>query len=79
MKPICYTKYKNREPADSESDWLYRVIFNPNDKVTNVDKIIVSFHEKYVQIDSEYYLPPEGVEFESILRLIEYKFDDFIN
>lgn len=67
------------EPADNESDWLYRIVFNPNDKVTNADEIIVSFHEKYVQIDSEYYLTPEGVEFESILRWAESKFDYFIN
>ena len=63
----------------SKSDWLYGIIFNPNDKMANVDKIIVSFHEKYVQIDSEYYLTPEDVEFESILRWAEYKFDYIIN
>lgn len=67
------------EPADSESDWLYRIVFNPNDKVMNADEVIVSFHEKYVQIDSEYYLTPEDVEFESILQWVESKFDYFIN
>ena len=67
------------EPAGSESDWLYRIVFNPNDKVANVEEIIVSFHEKYVQIDSEYYLTPEDVEFESILQWAESKFDYFIN
>ena len=67
------------EPADSEIDWLYRIVFNPNDKVANADEIIVSFHEKYVQIDSEYYLTPEEVEFESILQWAESKFGYFIN
>ena len=67
------------EPADNESDWLYRIIFNPSEKVSDANEIIVSFHEKYVQIDSEYYLAPEGVEFESILQWVESKFDYFIN
>lgn len=67
------------EPADSETDWLYRIVFNPKDKVTNADEIIVSFHEKYVQIDSEYFLPPADVEFESILQWTESKFDYFMN
>lgn len=67
------------EPADSENDWLYRIVFNPSEKVKNADEIIVSFYEKYVQIDSEYYITPEGVEFESVLRWAESKFDYFIN
>lgn len=67
------------EPADNESDWLYRIIFNPSEKVSDANEIIVSFHEKYVQVDSEYYLTPEGVEFESILQWAESKFDYFIN
>lgn len=67
------------EPADNESDWLYRIIFNPSEKVSDANEIIVSFHEKYVQIDSEYYQTPEGVEFESILQWAESKFDYFIN
>lgn len=67
------------EPADNEDDWLYRIVFNPSEKVTDTNEIIVSFHEKYVQIDSEYYLTPEGVEFESVLQWAESKFDYFIN
>lgn len=67
------------EPADRESDWLYRIIFNPSEKVLDANEIIVSFHEKYVQIDAEYYLTSEGVDFESILQWAESKFDYFIN
>lgn len=67
------------EPADNEEDWLYRIVFNPHDKVANADEIIVSFHEKYVQIDSEYFLTPEDVAFESILQWTESKFDYFFN
>lgn len=67
------------EPADNENDWLYRIVFNPSEKVKNADEIIVSFHEKYVQIDSEYYITPEDVEFESVLQWAESKFDYFIN
>ncbi len=67
------------EPTDNENDWLYRIVFNPSEKVINADEIIVSFHEKYVQIDSEYYITSSGVEFESILQWVESKFDYFIN
>lgn len=66
------------EPADEESDWLYRIIFNPSEKVPDADEIMVSFHSKYVQIDTEFYLTTEGVEFESILEWAESKFDYFM-
>ena len=66
------------EPADEESDWLYRIIFNPSEKVPDVDEIMVSFHSKYVQIDTEFYLTTEGVEFESILEWAESKFDYYM-
>lgn len=66
------------EPAGNESEWLYRIIFNPSEKVKNSDEIIVSFHEKYIQIDSEYYLTAEGVEFDSVLEWASSKFDYFI-
>lgn len=61
-----------------KSDWLYRIVFNPADKVTGADEIVVSFHEKYVQIDSEYYLTSANVEFESVLQWAESKFDYFM-
>lgn len=66
------------EPADNESDWLYRIIFNPSEKVQNVNEVIVSFHEEYVQIDSEYYIGAEGVDFGGVLEWAESKFDYFI-
>ena len=66
------------EPVDNEDDWLYRIVFNPSEKVTDADEIMVSFHKKYVEIGSEYYLTPEGVEFESVLQWAESKFDYFI-
>ena len=66
------------EPADNESDWLYRIIFNPSEKVTNADEIVVSFHSKYVQIGIEYYLTTEGVEFDSVLEWAKSKFNYFI-
>ena len=45
------------EPADTEEEWLYRIIYNPDERVKGTDEIIVSFHKDYVQINSEYYLP----------------------
>ena len=67
------------EPADDEDDWLYRIVFNPSERVMNANEIIVSFHDKYVQINSEYYLTPEDGEFEGVLEWAESKFDYFIN
>ena len=66
------------EPADSEEDWLYRIVFNPSEKVTGNDEITVSFHEDYLQIDAEYYLPADGVSYESILEWAAGKFDYFL-
>ncbi|MBQ6356100.1 MAG: hypothetical protein IJI52_03270 [Solobacterium sp.] len=65
------------EPADSEEDWLYRIVFNPSEKVTGADEIIVSFHSDYVQINTEYFLPADGVSYESILEWAEGKFAYF--
>lgn len=63
------------EPTDSESDWLYRIIFNPSEKVQNADEITVSFHKEYIQINSKYYLTAEGVPFDGVLEWVESKFD----
>ena len=66
------------EPADSEDDWLYRIVFNPTEKVTGTKEVIVSFHKDYVQINTEYYLPADGVSYESILEWVEGKFIYFL-
>ena len=66
------------EPADKESDWLYRIIFNPSEKVTDANEVVVSFHIKYVQINHEFYLTAEGVEFDRVLEWARSKFDYFI-
>ena len=36
------------EPADSVDDWLYRIVFDPSNKVQGTEQIIVSFHADYV-------------------------------
>jgi len=66
------------EPADGEEDWLYRIVFNPAEKVQGAGEIVVSFHEMYVQIGTEYYLPPEEVSYQSILEWAEGKFDYYM-
>ena len=66
------------EPADKEDEWLYRIIYNPKDIVSNVDEIVVSFHRDYIQIGSEYYLPKQGVKFSDILEWAESKFEYLI-
>ena len=65
------------ESSDSEADWLYRIVFNPTEKVQGSDEITVSFHKDYVQINSEYWLPEEGVPYESVLEWAEGKFKYF--
>ena len=44
-----------------------------------MEEIIVSFHKDYVQIGSEYYLPQDGVLYESILEWAKSKFSFFIS
>lgn len=63
------------EPADKEDDWLYRITYNPKDKVSNSEEIIVSFHRDYLQIGSEYYLPKQGANYGDILDWAESKYE----
>ena len=60
-------------PADDPDDWIYRITFNPVEKVPNDEEIVVSVHEKYLQIENEYYLPYGDVDFESILSWFDGK------
>ena len=46
--------------------------------MTGTNEIIVSFHKDYVQINEEYYLPVDGVSYDSILEWAEGKFDFFL-
>ncbi len=61
------------EPADNEDDWIYRITFNPAEKVSRAEEIVVSFHDTYVQINSEIYLPDDGVEYSSIMEWVQSK------
>ena len=65
------------EPADNEGDWIYRITFNPLEKVSGSNEIVVAIHESYIQIGSEFYLPKSGVEYSSILEWAESKVDYF--
>lgn len=60
-------------PADNPDDWIYRITFNPVEKVPNGEEIVVSVHEKYLQIGTEYYLPYGNVDFKSILEWFDGK------
>ena len=65
------------EPADNEEDWVYRITFNPSEKVSGSNEIVVAFHGSYIQIGNEFYLPKSGVEYSSILEWIESKVEYF--
>ena len=60
-------------PADDPEDWVYRITFNPTEKVPNGEEIVVSVHEKYIQIGAEYYLPKDGVNFDTIMEWFDGK------
>lgn len=66
-------------PADSPEDWIYRITFNPTDKVPNGEEIVVFVHEKYLQIGNEYYLPKDAVSFDSIKEWFDGKANYFFN
>ena len=66
-------------PADDPEDWIYRITFNPVDKVPNGEEVIVYVHEKYLHIGSEYYLPIADVSFDSILEWFDGKAAYFID
>ena len=66
-------------PADDPEDWIYRITFNPIEKVPNGDELIVYVHEKYLQIATEYYLPIGDVSFDSILEWFDGKAAYFIS
>ncbi len=64
--------FKNNE------DWLYRIVFNPTEKVAGANEIIVTFHKSHIQINSECYIPKDGVAYERILEWAKGKFDYFL-
>ena len=65
-------------PADNPEDWIYRITYNPVDKVPDGEEVIVYVHEKYLQIGSEYYLPIGDVSFDSIMEWFDGKAAYFI-
>lgn len=64
-------------PTDNEDDWIYRITFNPPEKVSGSHEVVVAFHDSYVQINTEFYLSNEGVEYGSIMNWARSKFDYF--
>ena len=66
------------EPSDNEDGWIYRMVFNPSGKVMGADEIVVSFYKDCLKIDSEYYLPKEGVSYNGVLSWAEEKFGYFM-
>lgn len=67
------------EPADRKDDWLYLITFNPSEKVSEKEEVVVAFHDTYVQINSEFYLANEGVEYDSIIEWAKSKYDYFFD
>lgn len=66
------------EPADGPDDWIYRITFNPSEKVTGTEELVIAFHDAYVQIGTEYYLPEQDVPYQSIMEWVSGKFNYFL-
>lgn len=64
-------------PADGAEGWLYRIVFNPPEKVHGAEELAVSFYEAYVQIGDAYYRGAEGVPYEEVLEWAESKLSHF--
>lgn len=60
-------------PVDDPEDWIYWITFNPTEKVPNGEEIVVCVHETYIQIGVEYYLPKDGVNFDTIMEWFDGK------
>ena len=56
-------------PADDPEDWIYRITYNPSEIVPDSEEIIVFVHEKYLQIETEYYLPIGNESFAGVLEM----------
>lgn len=65
------------EPADEDADGICRITFNPKEKVKKSEETVVVFYDTYIKIDAEYYLPNEGVEYNSILDWVNLKIHYF--
>lgn len=65
------------EPTDNENDRLCIITFNPSEKVDGGNDVVVTFHDTYVQINGEFYLANDGVEYDSIIEWAKLKLDYF--
>lgn len=65
------------EPGDQEEAWQYRITFNPCEKVSGNREVVVTFHDSYIQINSDFYFANEGVAYQLLLDWAKSKFDYF--
>lgn len=75
---LCIEPAKEK-PTSVDEDWLYRITFNPPEKVINAEVIEYYVYPNYLQIGSEYYLPEKDVSYESILECINARVDYFFD
>ena len=63
----------------SEEDaWLYKIVFNPSEKVQNAQEIPVFFYKTYLKIGNTCYYPSDGAPYSGVLEWAQGKFDYFM-
>lgn len=61
-----------------EDAWLYKIVFNPSEKVQNAQEIPVFFYKTYLKIGNTCYHPSGGASYSGVLEWAQGKFDYFM-
>ncbi len=61
-----------------EDAWLYKIVFNPSEKVQNAQEIPVFFYKTYLKIGNACYHPSDGAPYSAVLEWVQGKFDYFM-
>lgn len=61
-----------------EDAWLYKIVFNPSEKVQGAQEIPVYFYKSYLKIGNDCYHPSGSASYADILEWAEGKFDYFL-
>ena len=61
-----------------EDAWLYKIVFNPSEKVQNAPEIPVYFYKTYLKIENSCYYPSGKASYSGVLDWVEGKFAYFM-
>ena len=60
-----------------EDAWLYKIVFNPSEKVQTAQEIPVYFYKTYLKIGNACYHPAKGASYSGVLDWVQGKFEYF--